>query len=79
MVSNLDSPSVSFVLVLSRYEAVYKTLQIRLWLRRLLGRWFVGGPVLKSKGLGLRDIRWSGVVVLVGEVWVVSLIGVVSI
>ena len=39
----------------------------------------IGSPVLEIRGLGLSGIRWNGVVIVVGEIWVVSPSGVVTI
>jgi len=37
--------------------------------------WVMGGLILKSGGLRLRDTGRNGVVVAVGEIWVISLTG----
>ena len=42
-------------------------------------RWGIGSPILKTKGLRLSGIGWNGVVVAVGEIWMVSPIEVVSV
>ena len=57
-------------------KALNKTLQARLLLSRL-SRWGVGNFVLEPSGLS--GIWWQGIVVPVGEIWMISLSQIVSI
>lgn len=57
---------------LGGYKALHKVFQVRLG---LWGRWIVGCPTLKTRGL--RGIGWQGVVVPAGEVRMISPTGVV--
>jgi len=58
---------------LGHYEALYKALQVAFGLCRwLLGRWVVGLTVLKTKGLRLRGIGWQGIIIMVGEIGMIS-------
>ena len=68
-------------LCLGGYEALHEALQIRLGLlgRLLLWRWGVGCLVLETGGLCLGSIGWYGIIVAVGEIWVISLIGVICV
>jgi len=70
----VDGFTQSFIgLSLSRYELLHKTLQIRLGLKRLLlRRWIIWSPMLETRRLRLRGIGRNGIVILVGEIRMIS-------
>jgi len=65
-------------LSLCRDETLHDALQVRLGLRRWRG-WVIWGFIWRIGLLRLRGIGWQGIVVAVGEVWMISPTGVVGI